>query len=258
MATTRDDSVLTSIQEIQRLEDERARESARHELEAERIRIEKLEGARAEAERQVIERLAAVEAKRAAEERAQASRECADREAREAREMQLRAEAERERELRAEERREAHSRAMAEINARGRSGIGVNVLVALVLGALGLTAAAGYYGAYRPLAAAQDARIAELRARAEHADRESEAARIAQEHIAARIRDLASHPAPLPPAPVVAPQARTGGSAATRRDHPTNTRNTQTQSPIDIDGEGPDPFAMDDGARPTRVGRRRR
>lgn len=258
MASTRDDSVLTSIQEIQRLEDERVREAARKSAEAERARIEKLEAARAESERQAAERVAAIESERAAEQVARASRERADREAREAREMQLRADAERERELRAEERREAHARAMAEIESKGRAGVGAGALVALVLAALSLTAVVGYFVAYRPLVAAQGARIAELRVRAERADQEREAARIAQERLAARIHDLASRPSPAPVVPVAAPQTRTGVPVAARHDRPTTSRNTQTQAPIDIDGEGVDPFAMDDGARPTAPRRPRR
>jgi hypothetical protein len=256
MASTRDDSVLTSIQEIQRIEAERVREAARRADEAERTRALRSEAALADAERRAAERVAALEAERHAEQRRRESDDLVAREAREARELQLRADAEGERAVREIERAEAHARAMADIARASRRGVGAPLLAALVLGGLGALAAAGYYGAYRPMVASHYARLADLRTRTARAEADRDHARAEHEAIAARIRE-----AGRPSAPAVAPPAAPSAahSAATPQRVRSTPRRTPNEAPtIDIDGEGPDPFAMDDGARTTPARRPRR
>ncbi len=252
MASTRDDSVLTSIHEIQRLEAERVREAARRADEAERARLLRLDGERADAERRAGERVVALEAERNAEQRRRESIERDARDAREAREMQLRAEAERERAAREHDRTEAHARAMAEIARASRRGVGAPLLAAIVVGGLAALGAAGYYGAYRPMVASHDARLAELRARTARAESDRDHARAEHEAIAARIREVAQRSAP-----VVAPVA--ARSAITPQRVRVSRPRTPVEAPaIDIETDGPDPFAMDDGARTTPVRRPRR
>jgi colicin import membrane protein len=247
MMTTRDDSVLTSIQEIQRLEHERLRELARREADAKQALEAKIEAARTAAEREEHERIVALEAQRLAEQEAREFAARAILEAREMREMQLRADAEREHDLRTEARREAHARAMAEIETHTRTGIRAKSLVAILLGTLGLCAGAAYLIAYKPMVAAHDARVSELRSRAERADRERDAARTAQASLASRIRAVASLPTIQHAPTIVQPLTRSPSAPRTVRS--TANRNSATEAPIDIDGTGEDIFAIDDAAR---------
>lgn len=243
---TRDDSVMTSIQEIQRLEHERSRELARREADAKRAQEARLVAERIAAERQAQDRAAALEAQRRAEAAAAESRARADREEREAREMQLRAEAEEARELRAEARREAHARTMAEIERQARTGFRARTLAAILVGTLGLCAVGAYLFAFKPMLAAHEARISELRIRAERADRERDAARSAQAAVASRIRAVESLPAITH---VQTPQSPIGSPTTRRSARPTTVRTPTAEAPIDIDATGDDIFTMDDAAR---------
>lgn len=258
MTTPREDSVLTSILELQRLEDERTRDLARRAEEAERVRLAKLDAVRAEAARAEAERIAKLEAERAAERSAKECAERAEREAREARELTLRAEAEREREHRAEERREAHARAMAEIESRSRAGVRAPTAVAMALGLLAVIGVAGYFSAWRPMMAAHDARLTALREQSERAARDLDAARIAQQNLAARIHDVASRPV-APTVTAVAPPTRVTSGTPQRRGRVITSAaaHANTEAPIDIDGPNVD-FGVDDGARvaPSRRPRR--
>ena len=258
MMNTREDSVLTSIKELQHLEDERTREIARRAEDAERARLAKLEAARIEAQRVEAERIARIESERVAELAAKERAERAEREAREASEIALRSEAERERDRRVEERREAHARAMAEIEARSNAGVRAPTVVAIALGVFAAIGAGGYFGVWRPMEAAHDARVAALRAQTDRAAQERDAARAAQQSLEARMHDLGSRPV-TPIATTSVPPARGVAATTPRRGRATTSASgrTNNETVIDIDGENVD-FGMDDGARAAPARRPRR
>lgn len=246
MSAPREDSVLTSIQEIQRLEQERLRDIARRAAEEERARTARLEEARLEAERQVEARRAALEAERAEEQRRRDESERKEREAREARELALRSRAEAEREARAREQAEAHARAMAEIEARSHRGAGGVVVTAMVLGAVMLTGALGYFGLYEPTMRRHAAQVQSLEAR----ERIARGNRDEAERQAVRLAERIHAVSTATPTPVVAPAVRAPVVQHVPQAHGAHPQAPRTRTPeLNLDLDGNDPFALDDGAQ---------
>lgn len=246
MTAPREDSVLTSIREIQRMEEERQRETVRRAEAAERERQARAEAAREEAARQVAAREAALEVERAEEQRRRDASERKAREERELRELTIRAKADAERSLRAQRLADEHALAMASIEAEWRRGVQAPKAVALVLGAIAITGVAGWFGVYVPHQRQHAAEVSSIEHRAQVAQRERDRVRQAADTLEARLREAANTPRPAPVVAAVAPAApRVQPRTAPR------VRAQQQQAPevIDIDGPSADPFAMDDGAR---------
>jgi hypothetical protein len=261
MTAPREDSVLTSIREIQHMEEERQRETARRAEAAVQERQARAEAARMEAERAATVRAEALESERREEQRRRDEAERAARESREARELAIRVQADAERSLRAQQRADEHALAMAKIEAERRRGVQGPKALALVFGAIALTGALGWFGVYVPHTRQHAAELSSLEYRAQVAQRERDRVRAEADALESRVRQAAQAPRPTPAPAAVATHVPTRNPPPTRR---VPARTTQQAAPaaIDIDGPDPlggnDPFAMDDGARrPTGRGPRR-
>jgi len=261
MTAPREDSVLTSIREIQRMEEERQRDTARRAEAAAQERQARAEAARLEVERAATARAEALESERCEEQRRRDEAERAARESREARELAIRVQADAERSLRAQQLADEHALAMAKIEAERRRGVQAPKAFALVFGAIALTGAVGWFGVYVPHARQHASELSSLEYRAQVAQRDRDRVRAEADVLEARVRQAAQAPRPTPTPAVVATPVPNRNSPPIRR---IPARNTQQAAPevIDIDGpgtmNGTDPFAMDDGLRrPTGRGPRR-
>jgi hypothetical protein len=252
MTAAREDSVLTSIREIQRVEEERQRETVRRAEAAAQERQARAEAARMEAERAATLRAEALEAERRDEQRRRDEAERAAREARDARELAIRAQADAERSLRAQQLADDHALAMAKIEAERRRGVQAPKALAMVLGAVALTGALGWFGVYVPHARQHAAELSSIEYRAQLAQRDRDRVRAEADALAARVLQAAQAPRPTAPSAALPAPAPTRNSPAIRR-VPARTTTPTTPAAIDIDGPDPlggnDPFAMDDGAR---------
>lgn len=250
MGNRREDSLITSLQELHRMEEARMEDEARRRAEAERVRAAEVEAARAEALAAAERREREAREAREADARARADAQRREEEAQLAREMAVRAQAEAALETARLERIEEHERALAEIRARSRRGLSAGSAVLIAVGALAVTAVGGFLGVYQPMVREHDARMVSLEQRA-RAERDALRALPPPPVVA---------PVVIPAAPPPATVAAASSTAPTRRARHTDERIRQRPivrpAPAETLGSdldrSLDPFAVDDGARGVR------
>lgn len=259
MTPGHEDSILTSIRELQRIEEERQRDDAYRAEAAEREAAARLEAARLEAEREATARAVRLEAERDAEQRRRNESERRIREVREARELAIRAESDAASALRAERLVHEHAQTMAAIEAVRDRNVHTPQVIAMVLGAVALTGALGWFGVYVPQQRRHAEAEALIAARTQTAQREGDRARHDVETLAERLRGAVRTAAPELTAVTAASSAPRNTPRTTPRTTPRVQGPSQSE-PIDtitID-DNDDPFAMDDGVRSPHRGTRRR
>jgi hypothetical protein len=250
MSSTREDSVLTSIQEIQNIEAERVREHERRVKEAESARILQLEHARAETARREVERAQALENEQRAEQRHRESEIARSKELREIAELRLRAEADKTRSARLEAQAEAHAIALASIREDGARGVRPVGVMLAAIATVCAVAVGGYWGVYRPMQATHAREIAMLRSQQDQAS--AARAQAQRDTVALEDQIRAARQRAIPVVPVISTENNARPTPHVRRNTPstrvTSTNHAAEIGPIDLN-EGPDPLSNNDDTR---------
>jgi colicin import membrane protein len=244
-----EDSVLTSIRELQRLEDERSHEVSRRAAQVERDRATARQAEFEREARTAADRLAALEAERKADADRRIREEAVARRMREEAELRVRADTERAHASRLLQMKVAHAEALAVIDAEARAQQGARQSLVIAAFALVAFVAAGYGAVRYTQRETQRATEAAMAADALRRQAAYDLARAQQARDDAR----RAVPAAVPTVASLQPPASPQGNRAIPRRSMRQTRPAaaapQHDAPIEIDVDGPDPFALDDHAR---------